>query len=73
MLGNRGDASAVPVLKNVLNDREPLIRGAAAWALGKLGDAEVQTFLKEQLAVEPEPHVRQELQQAIADMNIQSK
>lgn len=73
VLGNRGDASAVPVLKNVLNDREPLIRGAAAWALGKLGDAEVQTFLKEQLAVEPEPHVRQELQQAIADMNIQSK
>ena len=35
-LGNSGDPSAVPVLKQALEDPEPLIRAHAVWALGEL-------------------------------------
>ena len=36
-LGNSGNPDAVPALVAALADREPLIRGHAAWALGRLG------------------------------------
>src|SRR5262249_2719277 len=35
-LGNRGDARAIPALVSALSDPEPLVRGHAAWALGRL-------------------------------------
>ena len=68
VLGNRGEAAAVPVLQRVLNDSESLIRGAAAWALGQLGGAEVATSLEQRLAVESEAEVVHELQCAIAEI-----
>ena len=37
VLGNAKDRSAEPELLAALNDEEPLIREAAAWALGELG------------------------------------
>jgi epoxyqueuosine reductase len=36
-LGNTGDRSVVPALIRALGDAEPLVRGHAAWALGRLG------------------------------------
>jgi len=36
-LGNWGSPEAVPVLAAALNDEEPLVRGHAAWALGRIG------------------------------------
>jgi len=36
-LGNRRNPEDVPALVDVLGDAEPLIRGHAAWALGKIG------------------------------------
>src|SRR5579859_5602840 len=36
-LGNSGDPEAVPALIGALHDHEPLVRGHAAWALGRLG------------------------------------
>src|SRR5262249_25158036 len=36
ILGNTGDASALPVLENFLNDSEAVLRDAAAWAIGKI-------------------------------------
>jgi hypothetical protein len=36
-LGNWGSEEAVPVLVDALEDHEPLIRGHAAWALGRIG------------------------------------
>lgn len=72
VLGNRGDLSAVPVLKKVLGDSEPLIRGAAAWALGKLGESETLASLETQLTVELDSSVRQELQQAISEIETQN-
>jgi epoxyqueuosine reductase len=40
-LGNTGDAAAIPALVALLvESAEPLVRGHAAWALGRLGAAE---------------------------------
>jgi epoxyqueuosine reductase len=35
-LGNSGDLSSVPALKEAQNDPEPLVREAATWALDQL-------------------------------------
>lgn len=37
VLGNRPTPTALPALVTGLNDNEPLVRGAAAWALGHYG------------------------------------
>lgn len=42
-LGNWGDPVAVPALTQALSDPEPLVRGHAAWALGRIGAAVQQT------------------------------
>jgi epoxyqueuosine reductase len=37
-LGNLGDQANIPALAQALQDREPLVRDHAAWALGRLGE-----------------------------------
>lgn len=66
VLGNRGDESAVPALLGVLNDEEPLIRGAAAWALGRLGAPTTVETLQARLETETETDVIEELKQALS-------
>ncbi len=39
-LGNAGDSRAIPLLASRLTDRSALVRGHAAWALGRLGAGE---------------------------------
>ena len=39
VLGNQHQASAVPALARGLEDADPLVRGAAAWALGQIAPA----------------------------------
>tara|TARA_R110002111_G_scaffold256979_2_gene324631 strand:+ start:126402 stop:127574 length:1173 start_codon:yes stop_codon:yes gene_type:complete len=69
VLGNQGDHAAVPVLLQAICDSEPLIRGAAAWALGNLGGTEAAvTGLEQRLAVESEAEVVHELQWAIEEI-----
>jgi epoxyqueuosine reductase len=36
VLGNVGDATALPALHRALDDAEPLVREAAAWAIGRI-------------------------------------
>jgi epoxyqueuosine reductase len=36
ILGNRGDPAALPVLRRALDDPEPVIRDAAAWAIARI-------------------------------------
>jgi len=36
VLGNQGDAEALPVLRQALDDPEPLVREAAAWAIEQI-------------------------------------
>ncbi len=38
VLGNTGTMEDVPVLEQALDDPEPLVRGHAAWAIGKIAD-----------------------------------
>ncbi|HEX8994719.1 MAG TPA: tRNA epoxyqueuosine(34) reductase QueG [Ktedonobacterales bacterium] len=64
-LGNIGDPVAVPALIDALKDVEPLVRGHAAWALGRLGGEEARAALEAALASDSEPSVRAEARQAL--------
>src|SRR6266568_3071713 len=46
-LGNCGDRQAVPALIGALNDEESLVRGHAAWALGRIGGQQAVQALYE--------------------------
>jgi epoxyqueuosine reductase len=65
VLGNLKDLTAEPELTTALDDSEPLIRGAAAWALGQLGTSTAFPALQKRLAVEQDPNVALELQAAM--------
>ncbi len=69
-LGNLGDPVAVPALINALRHEEALVRGHAAWALGRIGGEEARAALQSALADEPEPEVRSEIRYALEMMNI---
>lgn len=62
-LANSGDPRMAPILKSCLDDPSPVIRGYAAWALGKLpGDrAEVLQVLENALAGETDAQVKEEI------------
>jgi epoxyqueuosine reductase len=64
-LGNIGDAQAVPALIGALHDYEPLVRGHAAWALGRIGGEQAKRALEESLGTEGEEEVRREVQCAL--------
>ncbi len=70
-LGNWGDPRAVPALRSALHDHEPLIRGHAAWALGRIGDGEALRALHERVAGEDDAWVRDEIALALAEANRQ--
>jgi epoxyqueuosine reductase len=74
-LGNWGSPEAVPVLAESLSDAEPLARGHAAWALGRIASREgcppevasqVGEALTSQLFVEEDEWVREELSLALS-------
>ncbi len=67
-LGNWGDPAAIPALSNALRDPEPLIRGHAAWALGRIAAPEARRHLEQALATEPDEWVREELTNARSDL-----
>jgi epoxyqueuosine reductase len=59
-LGNIADRTSVPVLATALDDVEPLVRGHAAWALGRLGGSAARAQLEEALRCETDAWVRDE-------------
>jgi epoxyqueuosine reductase len=65
VLGNQRNAITIPALVLGLNDGEPLVRGAAAWALGQQRTAEAQTALQTRLAHEDDDAVRDEITAAL--------
>lgn len=70
-LGNIGDRRAVPALGRALTHDEPLVRGHAAWALGRIGGTDAQRLLQEATEHEHDTDVREEIaaamgQQALA-------
>jgi epoxyqueuosine reductase len=64
-LGNLADRSSVPALVTALNDVEPLVRGHAAWALGRLGGATARDHIEEAIRRETDAWVRDECAQAL--------
>src|SRR5579859_3264742 len=68
-LGNLGDPQAVPALTGALHDAEPLVRGHAAWALGRIGGEEARRALVEALEGEEDEEVRREIACAQDDIS----
>jgi len=66
-LGNVADRRSVPALAAALADDQPLIRGHAAWALGRLGGAAARNALALALRREADSWVRDECQLAIEE------
>jgi epoxyqueuosine reductase len=66
-LGNIADRSSVPALIDALTDDEPLIRGHAAWALGRLGGGTAREALEDALSREADAWVREECSFALDD------
>jgi epoxyqueuosine reductase len=66
-LGNIGSVEAVPALIHALDDNEPLVRGHAAWALGRIGTAEAHAGLRRQLSVEEDTRVKEEIEEAVSE------
>ncbi len=69
-LGNAGDAAAVPALAAALGDAEPLVRGHAAWALGRIGGDAARAALAAALAGEADAEVRGEMEAALGAVEL---
>jgi epoxyqueuosine reductase len=65
VLGNVGSPDDVPSLAAALSDEEPLVRGHAAWALGRIGSPAATEPLRERLSSEGDPWVAGELRSAL--------
>jgi epoxyqueuosine reductase len=65
-LGNSGDPQAIPALIRALHDKEPLIRGHAAWALGRIGGEQAIQALREALKTEEDAEAYKEIQCALS-------
>ena len=66
-LGNVADRASVPALAGALDDAEPLVRGHAAWALGRLGGAAARAHLEQALRREVDAGVRAECALALQE------
>jgi len=61
-LGNSGSTSGVPQLIETLkSEQEPLVRGHAAWSLGRIGNQQARHALKTALIDEQDPYVLEEI------------
>lgn len=61
------EVSALPTLIEVFQkDERPVIRGTAAWAIGKIGGKEVEEVLREGLIREKDEEVQLEIQKGLA-------
>jgi epoxyqueuosine reductase len=67
-LGNLRDLRALPALEVVLHDAEPLVRGHAAWALGRIGGSRASHVLHDVLRTERDVDVREEVTSALAEV-----
>ena len=73
-LGNWGSPEAVPALAAALYDEEALVRGHAAWALGRIGTEAARQALSGRAELEEDPWVREEIALALrADERRQSE
>jgi epoxyqueuosine reductase len=66
-LGNRLDRGAVrPLLQALQSDPHPMVRGACAWALGRIGSPQAVAGLHAAADSEMDPAVREEIAAALS-------
>jgi epoxyqueuosine reductase len=65
VLGNHPTPVAIPALTRGLNDDEPLVRGACAWALGQHTQSAAQDALRRRHQTETDIDVREEIAAAL--------
>lgn len=61
VMGNTRDPAHLPTLDRSLSDESPLIRGAAAWAMGEIGSEQARHALASRLEMETDPEVKEEI------------
>ena len=66
-LGNSADETAVPALSVALETLEPLVRGHAAWALGRIGGRQATAALTRAASLETDGEVLEEIGLALAE------
>jgi epoxyqueuosine reductase len=62
VLGNRPHPSVLAALERGLNDDEPLVRGACAWALGRDLNDVARSALSKRWKIEIDPQIRAEIE-----------
>ena len=65
-LGNLGAGESIPALTKAMQDTDELVRGHAAWALGKIGGSQARKVLEAGLSVESSDYAREEIRAALA-------
>ncbi len=66
VLANRKRREALPTLAGVLTDPDPVLRGHAAWAVGRIGDEEAIRMLRSLAETETSPEVLAEIRPFIS-------
>jgi epoxyqueuosine reductase len=65
-MGNRGEVRYVPALARALEaDEDPVVRGHAAWALGRIGGEAALAALEGAVRIEVDAGARREMERAI--------
>jgi epoxyqueuosine reductase len=67
VLGNQRDQQGIPALVRALDDSEPLVRGAAAWALGQFELPDARAALMQRMLTEEDPAVCAEITAALIE------
>ncbi len=66
VLGNTGGSGAIGVLAGYAGNRDPILRGHAAWALGRIDDSRAGAVLRKVAAADPDAAVAAEAADALA-------
>jgi len=66
-LGNAKESRAIGPLTQLLSDDEPVVRGAAVWALGQIGGAVCRRVIEERGAVESDATVLEEIRNVMEE------
>ena len=64
-LGNFAGPGALGALARAVNDSSPLVRGHAAWSLGRIADERAGSVLRKARGAESNPLVIQEIDLAL--------
>lgn len=64
-LGNLKDHRFIPDIEKAMTDPEPMVRGASAWALGRIGGEKAKKILNLSLSRENDREVRKEISTAL--------